>query len=183
MVEIRVCVIQWSQKISTPKFCLHTLEKGQESLPTIFSHPASKIIAEAYHSFNLHAKWKAWVFICVSSFFNKHAAARRLQFLLVTAVKSQYDVEATALRMGYNITATNTSQMQVWDHYAYNECTQSSRTGGEQQNNAQNYGTWVVGETQRQTDNRQQPECLPVHCQTSCPLSVCLCVSPTTRVP
>ena len=56
MAEIRVCVIQQSQKISTPKFCLHTLEKGQESLPTIFSHPASKIIAEAYLGFNLHAK-------------------------------------------------------------------------------------------------------------------------------
>ena len=44
-------------------------------------------------------------------------------------------------------------QTQVWDHNAYNECTQARRTGGEQKNNAQNYGTRVVGETQRQTDN------------------------------
>ena len=39
--------------------------------------------------------------------YNKHAAARRLQSLLVAAVNSQYDVEAAALRMGYNIMATN----------------------------------------------------------------------------
>ena len=38
---------------------------------------------------------------------------------------------------------------------AYNDCTQARRTGGEQQNNAQNYGTLVVGETQRKTDNGQ----------------------------
>ena len=36
------------------------------------------------------------------------------------------------------------------DHNAYKECTQASRTGGEQKNNVQNYGTLVVRETQRQ---------------------------------
>ena len=33
------------------------------------------------------------------------------------------------------------------NYNAYNACTQASRTGGEQQNNVQNYGTLVVEET------------------------------------